>query len=244
MKIANILAFATLVLGAGSASASTVQFSNNPNNGNQQDGTMTFSTTGIVSISGADISNVQILGGGASYNIGGTCGVTDNDGCLSLTSGMYMSAPVAGSVPGTYTEEFSNSGSNLSIVGKVSGVTGGMQTLYTGSFAGPLTLTYNTNSDTGSIEGSLDGGMLNGPLAAALGVPATTIGGTGNDFEFNIAFTYSDNTNSTVTGGSGTLSQNTIAIVPGTATPEPASLGLIGSGLIGLVFMRRKVRKS
>ena len=153
------------------------------------------------------------------FNGGGL--ITGNNlGSATLTTGALVSGSLQ--MGGTFA-----SGGSFTITGNGSnGLPNG--TIFSGSFSGPVTWTLVTLANgthnytlTGNLSGVLTGS------GASNGVTVQLTVNTGKGF-FN---------------GSVGLSSGDTNISSGLVTPEPGTLGLLGTGLVGVAgLMRRKTK--
>jgi hypothetical protein len=142
---------------------------------------------------------------------------------IALTPGSHTVSGfwADGSTPGSETIKFSfdsSGGYNLIATAAYTSSLGSIP-----SFSG--TLSYDNGVDTVAISNFI---ALSGPLIASIGVPSVHSNGSyggyqENESGFQVTFNVT---------------------ADGTAAPEPASLAIIGSGLVGLTAIRRRLAKS
>jgi len=204
-------------------------------------------------------SAVDASGGTTSYQVGGTTSLTLND---SVAGGELLVAPTtfAGSTflaqTSGNTMTVSNASSSVTAIetwfadpsfGTLLGVvpeTGGFTCGIVSSFAqvGTGCLGYNENGTAPSSPGYP---TLQDPLAISAYEGLGTLTLTGN------ASTSTTISGGPVTGGTvtGSASANVTVIYdytvppPPSSTPEPATMALFGSGLVGLGLIRRRINK-
>ncbi len=183
-------------------------------------GTVDFSNSGGTltgSNAGLTLSNSEII---QATGLG--TGLPGNLGTLSFQTGSFLST-----VGGVTTF---NGGGSFNIVGNgMNGVPNGA--IFTGTFTSPVTLTLlgtgPNGANTYSIQGSISGTWFAG--GTAVGVTNQTWFGT---------FASGKN------GFTGSASLGSGETIVSTVVPEPGTLALLGTGLIGLAGIARKKLKS
>jgi hypothetical protein len=201
MKRILVLAVLALALPMAVFATSSIDYSNSG-------GTLTASTTGSLTLSGSDLTEVR---GFPGSKITG-----DNLGSVAFSTGALTSGSL--DQGGTFA-----AGGWFTITGNgMNGVPNGV--LFTGTFSAPVTWTLITNAD-GTHNYTLSG-SLTGTTASGFQTVGTT-------FQLTI------NTGKGFFDNSGTVGSGDTNIV----VPEPGSLGLLGTGLIGLAgVVRRKLK--
>lgn len=139
-------------------------------------------------------------------------------GSVSFSTGQLLTGSIAAG--GT----FSDVGSSFNIVGKGKGVPKGV--IFSGAFVGPVNWVLSSQSGAGvtyTLSGNIEGMLYTGHMV------------TGT-------------TTQTIYSTKGQLSQGIGHIRAGgthlNSTPEPGTLGLLGTGLVGIAGMFRRKRSA
>jgi len=205
MKRMLWLVLLTLALPVAAFANNSVDFTNSG-------GTLSSSSEGL-SLTGSTLIAVNGLGGGGLITGTDLGSVTFSTG--ALTSGnLQMGGAFA-------------AGGSFVITGNgTNGIPN--ETLFTGSFSGPVTWTLVTlanGTHNYTLTGSLSGMWYNGQMVSGATVQLTI--NTGKGFF---------NGTTTISSGDTNISTSTV--------PEPGSLTLLGTGLVGLAGLLRRQMKA
>jgi hypothetical protein len=154
-----------------------------------------------------------------------------NLGSVEFTTGTALS--VTGTLNHITQVIFAPGGTINVTLGRAIGTFSAGTSLFTGAFTGNSTFTLGSGFGQGTLSGAIKTNSSNVALLALLGLPPQLVGtftATLNDISFSQQ-------------GAGLLS-DTITLSPAATVPEPTSLTMVGTGLLGFAgLLRRRTKK-
>jgi len=233
--ITSVLVAGSLFMAAGNAHA-TLSLDYTLDSSNPQ-ATVYYNPTQDLYLHGSNIGVTKITGIETTQNAGATNALSINGGALNFVSGAF-----SGKTGNTWN--FAGGGS-ISVVGGIAPLSiANASTLLSGSFTSVMVTEL---SFPGQLKFDIVGATFNDADHQSIynyfNIPAGSVSTEGMNLSFIANGTVNGGFESTSLAGGNILDLPTLNVQPPTTTPIPAAAWLLGSGLLGLVGVRRRTLK-